>query len=169
MIIKPLRVEHIGAVEHLVGLGGPYVWPRTPSDYWLHAELFSCTCPVAFDDQELAGVVIAFRSQNKPDDIYVQDVVTHPDHRRRGIARALLDSVRHQATTWGCRRLYLTSEPDNRAARATWLSLGFTNVPGDHTIDGVSVISNYKGPVNDRRHGRIRESGWRAAGLTVRR
>src|SRR6266704_800447 len=75
MIIKPLHVEHIAAVEHLIGLGGPYVWPRTPSDYWLYAELFSSTCPVAFDDQELAGVVIAFRSQSKPNDIYVQDVV----------------------------------------------------------------------------------------------
>jgi hypothetical protein len=40
----------------------------------------------------------------------------------------------------------LTSEPDNHAARATWLSLGFTNVSGDHTVDGVSVISNDKGP-----------------------
>jgi len=150
MIIKPLRVEHIGAVEHLVGLGGPYVRPRTPSDYWLYAALFSCTCPVAFDDQKLAGVVIAFRSQNKPDDVYVQDVVTHPARRRGGIARALLDVVRQQAITWGCRRLYLTSEPDNHAARATWLSLGFTNVPGDRTVDGVSVVSNYKGPGKHR-------------------
>ncbi len=76
--------------------------------------------------------------------------MTHPDHRRRGIAHALLDAVHQQASTWGCRRLYLTSEPDNHAARATWLSLGFTNIPGDQTIDGVSVISNYKGPGKHR-------------------
>lgn len=150
MIIKPVQVEHVAAVEHLIAMSGPYVSPRTASDYWLYAELFSATCPVGFNDQELTGVVIAFRSQNKPDDVYVQDVVTHPGHRRRGIARALLDSVRQQATTWGCRRLYLTSEPDNHAARATWPSLGFTNIPGDHTIDGVSVISNYKGPGKHR-------------------
>jgi len=95
-------------------------------------------------------VVIAFRSQDKPDDVYVQDVVTHPDHRRRGIAGSLLDSVRQQATTWGCRRLYLTSGPDNTSAQATWRSLGFTNVAGDRTVNGVSVISNYKGPGKDR-------------------
>jgi len=150
MIITPLQFRHIAAVEHLIGLCGPHVWPRTSSDYWLYAELFSSTCPVAIDDDELVGAVIAFRSQNNPDDVYIQDVVTHPDHRRRGIAGSLLDTVRKQATTWGCRRLYLTSEPDNHAARATWTSLGFTNIPGDHTIDGVSVISNYKGPGKDR-------------------
>lgn len=150
MIITPLQVQRIAAVEHLIGLCGPYVRPRTPSDYWLYAELFSSTCPIAIDNDQLVGVAIAFRSQDRPDDVYVQDVVTHPDHRRRGIARALLDSVHQQASTWGCRRLYLTSEPDNQAAGATWLSLGFTNVPGDQTINGVFVISNYKGPGKHR-------------------
>lgn len=150
MIIVPLRVSLIAAVEHLINMGGKYVRPRTPSDYWLYAELFSSACPVAVDEDKLLGVVIAFRSQNKPDDVYVQDVVTHPDHRRRGVARSLLDGVRRQATVWGCRRLYLTSEPENTAAHATWLSLGFTNVAGDRIVDGISVISNYKGPGKDR-------------------
>ena len=150
MIITPLRGQHIAALEHLIGLCEPYVRPRTSSDYWLYAELFSSTCPIAIDNNEIIGAVIAFRSQDNPDDIYIQDVVTHPDHRRRGIARALLDTVQQQATTWGCQRLYLTSEPENHLARATWQSLGFTNIPGDHTIDGVSVISNYKGPGKDR-------------------
>jgi len=150
MIIAPLRVSFIAAVEHLINMGGKYVRPRTSSDYWLYAELFSSTCPVAVDEGELLGVVIAFRSQNKPDDVYVQDVVTHPDHRRRGVARRLLDGVRRQATVWGCQRLYLTSEPENTAAHATWLSLGFMNVPGDRMVDGTSVISNYKGPGKDR-------------------
>src|SRR6266508_4557238 len=132
MIITPLRVPLIPAVERLIGLGAPYVRARTWSDYWLYAELFSATCPVAMDNDEVVGVVIAFRSQDDPDDVYIQDV------------------VRHQATAWECHRLYLTSEPDNSGAHATWLSLGFTNIPGDRTINGVCVISNYKGPGKDR-------------------
>ncbi len=148
MIITPFRTALIPAVEHLIGLGPPYVRRRTTSDYWLYAELFSSTCPVAVDHHDVFGVVIAFRSQDTPDDVYVQDVVTHPDHRRRGIARSLVDTVRQQASRWGCQRLYLTCEPDNLAARATWLSLGFTNIPADRTTDGVSVISNYKGPAS---------------------
>ncbi len=67
-------------------LCGPYVWPRTSSDYWLYAELFSSTCLGAIDNDELIGAVVAFRSQDKPDNIYVQDVVTHANHRRRGVS-----------------------------------------------------------------------------------
>jgi GNAT superfamily N-acetyltransferase len=72
--------------------------------------------------------------------------MTHPDHQRRGITRALVDEVRRQGSRWGCQRLYLTSEPANQAAHAAWLALGFVNVEGDRLMDGVSVISTYKGP-----------------------
>ena len=61
-----------------------------------------------------------------------------------------MSAVRRQAADWGCRRLFLTSEPDNYAAHTAWLALGFRNVPGDRTEHGVSVVSDYKGPGKDR-------------------
>jgi GNAT superfamily N-acetyltransferase len=131
-------------------LGAPYVRTRTESDYWLYATLFSSTCPVVTIDGQLAGAVIAFRSQDEPDSVYVQDAITHPDQRGKGVARSLIDSVARQAVAWHCRRIYLTSEPDNAAAHATWLSLGFINVKGDHDLGGVSVISDFKGPGKHR-------------------
>src|SRR5262249_3512675 len=134
----------------LIALGAPYVRPRTSSDYWLYAELFANTCPVAIDADEIVGVLLAMRSQVSPDDVYIQDVATHPGHRRRGIARLLLGHVYDQAAAWACRRMYLTSEPDNHIAHTTWLAVGFDNLPGDQTIEGVSVISHYKGPGKHR-------------------
>lgn len=150
MIVTPLTTAHIGGVEQLITLSGPYVRPRTPSDYWLYAELFADTCPIALADGQVIGVVIALRSQVKPDDVYIQDVAVHPSRRRRGIARRLLDAVYERTAGWACRRLYLTSEPDNHTANATWHRLGYTNLPGDYTTNGVSVICNYKGPGKDR-------------------
>lgn len=150
MIVSPLRPELTGDLERLMALGGPYLRPRTSSDYWLYARLFSSTCPVAIDDGALTGAVIAFRSQDDPADVYVQDVLTHPDFRRRGVARLLLDSVRARAADWGCRRLYLTSEPGNRAAHQAWRALGFSNVRGDRDVEGVQLITNFKGPGRDR-------------------
>lgn len=97
-------------------LGKPYVKARTASDYWLYATLFSTTCPTARINDQPAGAVIAFRSQDNPDDVYIQDVMTHPDCRRRGIAHALINHVRDQAAKWQCTRIYLTSEPDNTIA-----------------------------------------------------
>jgi GNAT superfamily N-acetyltransferase len=57
------------------------------------------------DNDEVIGVVIAFRRQDNLDNLYVQDVMTDPGRRRRGIARSLLDIVLKRANTWGCKRL----------------------------------------------------------------
>ncbi|MBU3062906.1 GNAT family N-acetyltransferase [Nocardia sp. NEAU-G5] len=148
--ITPLNIELAQDVLPLMQLGEPFVRARTASDYWLYAHLFASTCPVAHVDGELAGAIIAFRSQEIPDDIYVQDVITHPDFRRRGVTTALIGHIVERAHELGCRRIYLTSEPENAAAHAAWTSLGFKNVAGDRVVNGVSVIADYKGPGKDR-------------------
>ena len=150
MIIAPLRVELIPQIEQLMATGEPYITVRSSSDYWMYAQLFSSTCPVALIDNTPTGAIVAFRSQDNPDDIYVQDVVVHPHHRGKGITRQLLERVRIYGLEHGCRRIYLTSEPENATAHQTWLTLGFTNIPGDTTHGGVAVIANFKGPGKDR-------------------
>jgi len=139
------------AVQELMALGEPYVRVRTDSDYWLYARLFSTTCLVALDDRDLPlAAVIAFRSQDDPGDVYIQDVITHPGARRTGAASSLITELAAVAARLGCTRLWLTSEPDNTSAHATWLSLGFINVAGDRTIHGVAVINDFKGPGKHR-------------------
>lgn len=81
MKISPLRTDLIPSVITLMELGEPYIRTRAYSDYWAYAELFSTTCLVAHTSNDIVGAVIAFRSQDNPADIYVQDVMTHPDHR----------------------------------------------------------------------------------------
>ncbi|WIX85738.1 GNAT family N-acetyltransferase [Amycolatopsis sp. DG1A-15b] len=150
MKITSLAQHDIPEVIELMKLGGPYIRPRTASDYWLYATLFSSTCPIARDNRQLVGAIMAFHSQDNPDDLYIQDVITHPEHRRKGITSALLDTVCQRATVLGAVRLYLTSEPDNTTAHNTWTRRGFVNVPGDQDFNGVSVISDYKGPGKHR-------------------
>jgi GNAT superfamily N-acetyltransferase len=151
MKIVRLAVELIGPVKDLLRLGEPYIGVRTDSDYWLYARLFSSTCPIMLgDDGSPIAVVIAFRSQDDPDDIYVQDVMVHPSQRGRSVAAELLREVQQMATAWGCRRLYLTSEPQNSAADRAWRKLGFVNVPGDLIEHGVHVIKDFKGPGKHR-------------------
>ncbi|MDG4765777.1 GNAT family N-acetyltransferase [Solwaraspora sp. WMMD406] len=150
MIIAPLTVDRIPDLETLLALGEPYVRLRGSSDYWLYATLFANTCPLAIIDGQVVGSVIAFRSQVDPSQIYLQDVITHPSHRRQGVTRALVEEVHRQGVLWGCRRLFLTSEPDNHAAHSAWLGLGFSNRSGDTTEQGVSVIYDFKGPGKHR-------------------
>ncbi|MET7394277.1 GNAT family N-acetyltransferase [Dactylosporangium sp. NPDC005572] len=146
MLITPLCVDLIDAVADVMRFGEPYVTVRGPSDYLLYSRLFASTCPVAIDDGAVIGAVIAMRSQDEPDDVHVQDVAIHPAHRRRGVAGALISSVAMQARVWGCHRLWLTCAPGNTTAIATWQRLGFRNLPGSYTIDGIQVIADCKGP-----------------------
>ncbi|MGI5185417.1 GNAT family N-acetyltransferase [Dactylosporangium sp. CA-152071] len=154
MLIEPLRADRLDDLVALMRLGAPYVTVRGASDYWLYAHLFAATCPVAVDgdttDGRMVGAVIAMRSQVEPGTVYVQDVAVRPDHRRAGVARALLASVAAQARAWGCDRLTLTCAPGNAAALAAWTQLGFRNLPGDYTVDGIQVIRDFKGPGRDR-------------------
>jgi len=150
MAIAPLTIDLIPQVESLMGLGAPYITPRTHSDYWLYATHFSSTCPVAVVNGSVVGAAVAFRSQDRPTEIYIQDVVVHPEHRREGVARALLQSVHDRAKAWRCSRIYLTSEPGNTAAHSTWTSLGYSNVAGDYLVNGISIVRDFKGPGRDR-------------------
>jgi GNAT superfamily N-acetyltransferase len=107
MQITALSQDLTGDVLKLMDLGGPYIRARTPSDYWLYAQLFSSTCPVAHVDGAVVGAVIAMRSQDNTNEVYIQDVMTHPDHWRKGVAAALVEVVRKRAQQWGCKRIYL--------------------------------------------------------------
>src|SRR4051794_29490311 len=101
MKILPLSVSAIPDVKSLLALGEPYIGLRTDSDYWLYATLFSSTCPVMVDDDGAAiGIVIAFRSQDDPDEVYLQDVMVHPEHRGQGVAAALVDHVAETSAQW---------------------------------------------------------------------
>lgn len=71
MIVLALSQGLIQQVQDLMELGAPHVRVRTQSDYWLYANLFSSSCPVALVDNTVVGAVIAFRSQDKPNDVYI--------------------------------------------------------------------------------------------------
>jgi ribosomal protein S18 acetylase RimI-like enzyme len=149
-LVTPLSLALIEPVEQLMKRGEPFVRARTASDYWLYAQLFSSSCPVVLIDGIVTGAAIAFRSQDQPDDVYIQDVMTAPERRGRGIARTLLTHIHDQAARWGAKRVYLTSEPDNIAAQNAWAKAGYVNRPGDFSVDGIQVVRDFKGPGKHR-------------------
>lgn len=150
MIIEPLRHQSIPQLISLMQLGVPFLRARAYTDYWVYATHFSSTSPTALEEGRLAGAILAFRSQDQPADLYIQDVMTHPDFRRQGVTRKLMDHTRTRAQALNCDRMYLTSAPGNIRAHHTWTALGFTNIEGDHTVDGVSLTTDFKGPGNTR-------------------
>ncbi len=58
--------------------------------------------------------------------LYVDALATHPDHRRRGVARRLLAEADHLAARAGLAGVALDTGIENRAARALYEHTGFT-------------------------------------------
>jgi len=147
MRITELTVSLSGPVRDLMVAGAPYVRARDASDYWLYAQHFANTCPIVLgDDGFVLAAAIAFQSQVRPREMYVQDLMVDPDQRRRGLARLLIGRLRTVAAVRDCTRLTLTSEPENQTAHRAWLRLGFANRHGDWTSNnGVEVTADFKG------------------------
>ena len=86
---------------------------------------------VCEDDGMIAGnAVVLYRRGTDTARCY--SLVVHPDRRRRGIARALLQQAETAAVTRGCRAMRLEVRPDNRAA------LGFYRENGYETTEKIA-------------------------------
>ena len=75
------------------------------------------------------GVLVAYVGMvSVLDEGEIVNVATHPDHRRRGYARAVIDEVLKLARERGVTTLTLEVRESNAAARALYESAGFLAV-----------------------------------------
>ena len=108
------------AVAALEALCFAHPWSEKALEHLLDEKNFGM---VALEDGELvayAGLVTAL------DEGEITNVATHPKHRRRGAARAVLERLFFEAKTRGICRLTLEVRESNAAAQALYASLGFT-------------------------------------------
>ena len=78
---------------------------------------------VAASGGEIAGLI---GMQAVCGEGYIHNVAVHPDFRRRGIGRALVEALLTHARAAGIRRIALDVRASNAAARALYEGCGFT-------------------------------------------
>lgn len=66
------------------------------------------------------------------DEMHILNLAVHPQHRRQGIARALLLEAIDQGKGWGARTIWLEVRPSNTPARALYESVGFKEMGRRH-------------------------------------
>jgi ribosomal protein S18 acetylase RimI-like enzyme len=87
---------------------------------------------VWYESGRLVGNVSVMRVN--PEVALVANVVTHPDHRRRGIAHELMRAAVEGATTRGVRQVQLQVRDDNAAAQALYRQMGFRRLHAVTTL-----------------------------------
>ena len=80
---------------------------------------------VAADDGEVVGYAVTLRTDDLLD---LQRIAVHPDRRRNGIARLLLDDVRQAGRVAGAHRMLLEVGAGNSAALAFYAAEGFVQI-----------------------------------------
>lgn len=130
-----------GAIVQVADLAGPYptdpavVVEPTASDAWI--PLYGRTDDVATARAVLEGPpTVGFARIGEGPEAIARVVVTgewaglaavetHPDHRRRGLARTLVDACLAWAWERGATRAYLQTMPENLPAIALYAPYGF--------------------------------------------
>jgi GNAT superfamily N-acetyltransferase len=148
---RPIEADHRLIVE-LVDewWGGQRVRHLLPRLWFQHFTATSWVAETA--DGRLAGFLIGFVSPDRPGEAYVHLVAANPNLRRVGVGRALYERFFDEARLRGISRVSAVSEPDNRAAVAFHLALGFRldSGPGTRPIHGVPAFPDYDGDRADR-------------------
>lgn len=153
----PLRFRQPTEADHrpIVDLvdewwGGQRVHHQLPRFWFQH---FTATSWIAeTPDGRLAGFLVGFVSPDRPGEGYVHLVGTNPNLRRVGVGRALYERFFDDARRRGITRVSAVAGPDNRAAVAFHVAVGFEveSGPGTRPIHGVPALPDYDGDRDDR-------------------
>ena len=120
MIITNMNAGHISQIAQLEKLCFSDPWSENsvaselenPLSLWLVAE----------EDGSVAGYV---GSQTVMDETDMMNIAIHPDHRRQGIAAALIETLIGELKEKGSRCLTLEVRASNENARNLYEKLGF--------------------------------------------
>jgi predicted GNAT superfamily acetyltransferase len=111
---------------------------------------FTDTSFVAERDGRLAGFLIGFLSQSRPDESYIHFVGVSPDLRGEGLGGRLYERFFELSRTHGRSRVRSVTSPSNSGSYRFHLRMGFTAEPGPGSFDGRPVHPGYDGPGLDR-------------------
>lgn len=119
-VIRALTVDDLGPLHALEVAAQPLPW----SDDQLLLELVNDNGRVLGMVDPLEGLIGHVVLRRMVDELWVLNVCVHPDHRRRGHARALLDGAMQHGRAHAMTSLWLEVRESNAAARKLYEALG---------------------------------------------
>ena len=111
---------------------------------------FSNTTYIAEINNELVGFLVGFMSQSEENVGYVHFAGVHPNFRKSGIGRLLVERFYESCKKNNRWIVKSCTSPINKLSIAFHKKLGCIIEPGDGIIDGVPVTLNYLGKDNPK-------------------
>jgi ribosomal protein S18 acetylase RimI-like enzyme len=148
---RPVEADH-ARVSALIDewWGGRKLHPLFPRLWFRH---FTGTSWIAEDDRgRLVGFVVGFISPDRPNEAYVHLIGTNPNHRRRGLARALYERFFADVAARGVRTVTAVTWPGNRVSVDFHRAMGFSpeTGPGTQNLYGTPAYPDYDAEGDDR-------------------
>ena len=119
--IRRMAVDDIPAVVALDHMSFSLPWPERSFRFEL-TENSASRCWVAESDGKIVGMIVAWLLV---DEAHIATIATHPDFRRRGIARKLLTHALHFMKGEGAQSSFLEVRESNSAAQEMYRKLGY--------------------------------------------
>jgi ribosomal-protein-alanine N-acetyltransferase len=116
-----MRVEDLDEVVAIERASFSMPWSRGAFLYELQQNRVA-RCLVMRGDGHVLGYLCLWEIG---EELHITNVAVHPDHRRRGIARALLSAVLDDARSRKLKLVVLEVRPSNHEARTLYESYGF--------------------------------------------
>ncbi|NPA27215.1 MAG: ribosomal protein S18-alanine N-acetyltransferase [Chloroflexi bacterium] len=120
--IRWMRPEDAEAASGLSQAVFDLPWTREHFVTELHRPLARAWVVEDTTTGEVVGFLVLWLVADQAE---IATVAVAPDHRRRGLARALMDRALREACAQGARQVDLEVRADNQAALALYHSLGF--------------------------------------------
>ncbi len=120
-MIRPFSFPDMDRLLHIERQSfpkSPYDWATFINLYWLYPETFWVYVDTERDQEEnpIRGYIVFSR------DGHIISIAVHPQHRRRGIAKELLEKA---LKTLHPRKLWAEVRKSNKGAQAFYLKMGF--------------------------------------------
>jgi GNAT superfamily N-acetyltransferase len=98
------------------------------------------------------GFLLGFISPDRPDRAYIHLAATSPNHRRRGLGRALYERFFEDVARRGVRRVDAVTWPGNRISVEFHRAMGFTvdDGPATQRLYGTPAYPDYETEGDDR-------------------
>jgi ribosomal protein S18 acetylase RimI-like enzyme len=123
-----MRIKRLAPGDEQLILAGAELFDAPPTETWAAKFLSSegHHLLVAVEDGEPIGFVSGVETTHpdKGTEMFLYELSVHPDRRKQGVGRTLVEALADLARSRGCYGMWVGTEPDNAAALATYRAAG---------------------------------------------